>query len=100
MAKGYIIVTQDVKDRAGLEAYGAAAFPTLMAHGATPLVVSDNVEAREGGWHGQRTVVLEFASVDAARKWYESDEYQAVIGLRLAAADCHCAIVEGFDMPG
>ncbi len=100
MAKGYIIVTQDVKDREGLEAYGAAAFPTMMAHKGKPLVVSDNVEAHEGGWHGQRTVVLEFESVEAARNWYNSDEYQAVIGMRLAAADCKCAIVEGFEMPG
>jgi hypothetical protein len=45
-------------------------------------------------------IVLEFASVEAARAWYESPGYQAAIPLRQAAADANVVIVSGFEMPG
>ena len=53
----------------------------------------------EGKWHGTRTVIIEFDSVEAAKAWYNSDEYQAVVGLRHAAAESNAVIVAGFEMP-
>ena len=46
-----------------------------------------------------RTVVLEFDSEDAARNWYESPAYQAVVGERHASAATNAVIVSGFEMP-
>jgi antibiotic biosynthesis monooxygenase (ABM) superfamily enzyme len=46
-----------------------------------------------------RTIVLEFESVDAARKWYNSREYQAIIGERHACSEGNAAIVAGLEMP-
>ena len=43
--------------------------------------------------------MLEFESVEAARNWYNSAEYQEHAGLRHAAADNKAAIVAGFEMP-
>ena len=63
-------------------------------------MVDDNSEAIEGQWHGSRVVVLEFDSVEAARDWYKSPEYQAVIGERHASTEANAAIVSGFEMPG
>ena len=63
-------------------------------------MVHDNPEVIEGQWHGSRTVVLEFDSVKAARDWYTSSEYQAIIGERHASAEANAAIVSGFEMPG
>jgi uncharacterized protein (DUF1330 family) len=54
----------------------------------------------EGSWKGKRVVVLEFDSVDAARKWYNSPDYQAIIGERHKAADANAILVEEFVMPG
>jgi uncharacterized protein (DUF1330 family) len=45
--------------------------------------------------HGTQTVVLEFDSVEAARRWYESDAYQAALLLRKAAADSHVILATG-----
>ena len=100
MAKAYFIFTEDIHDQDGIAAYGAKAVPTVLQAGGRPIVVEDNAETIEGTWHGSRTVVIEFDSVEAAKAWYNSDEYQAVIGLRHAAANSNAAILNGFEMPG
>ncbi len=99
MTKGYFIATVDVKDEDAMNAYSGKAGPTILQSGGKLIVVEDNVDVIEGKWHGTRTVVLEFDSVDAARAWYNSDAYQAVIGMRHAAADSNAVIVGGFEMP-
>ncbi len=100
MAKGYFMITEDIKDQDGINAYSGKAVPTILQSGGKPIIVEDNAELLEGTWHGTRTIVVEFDSVDAARAWYNSDAYQAVIGERHAAADSNAVIVGGFEMPG
>jgi uncharacterized protein (DUF1330 family) len=99
MPKGYVILTEDIHDAAGMEAYGKASTPPVIEFGGKPLVVDEHVEVLEGEWQGTRTVLVEFASVDQARAWYESDSYQAALPLRQAAADCNVAILAGFELP-
>ena len=99
MTKGYFIVTVDIKDEDGMNAYSGKAGPTVLQGGGKLIVMQDNAEVVEGKWHGTRTVVVEFDSVDAVRAWYNSDAYQAVIGERHAAADSNAVIVSGFEMP-
>lgn len=97
--KGYVILTESIRDRAGMEAYGRASAPTMIEAGAKVLSVETQPEVLEGEWHGDRTVVVEFESVAAARAWYESADYQQALPLRQAAADCNAVIVSGFQMP-
>jgi len=99
MPKGYVILTEAIHDAAGMEAYGKASTAPVIEYGGRPLVVDQNVEVLEGEWHGTRTVLVEFASVEDARAWYESDGYQAARPLRQAAADCNVAILSGFELP-
>lgn len=96
MPKGYLIFTEAIHDKEAMDTYSQAAIPTIMGAGASVLVASQDGEALEGEWHGNQTVVLEFESVEAARAWYQSDEYQAAIPLRQAAADCNVVILPGF----
>ncbi|WP_105968006.1 DUF1330 domain-containing protein [Streptomyces geranii] len=99
MPKGYVIVTESIKDPAGLEVYARAAGASLVASGGSVLAVDDTPQQLEGEWHGDRTVVLEFESVEAARAWYESAEYGEAKPLRHAAADSNMVIVAGFEPP-
>lgn len=99
MPKGYVILTEAIKDPAGMEEYGRAAAPSLIEAGARVLAVDGGPQVLEGAWHGERTVVVEFESVEAARAWYESEAYAAARSLRLAAADCNAVIVAGFEPP-
>ena len=99
MPKGYVIITEAIHDVAGMDAYGQASMPSIFEHGAKVLAVDEHVEVLEGEWHGTRTVVLEFDSIDAARRWYSSDSYQAALPLRQAASDCNAVILAGFELP-
>jgi len=94
MSKAYVVFTETIRDAAGMEAYGAKAMPTIM-QAATILAADENPTVLEGDWPGQRTVVLEFESADAARAWYDSSEYQAAIPLRRAAAEANVVIITG-----
>jgi uncharacterized protein (DUF1330 family) len=96
MPKGYVILTEAINDPEGMKAYGKAAMPAMEQGGCTILSVDRAPYVLEGDWHGDRTVVLEFESVDAARAWYECEAYQEAAKLRQAAADCNAVIISGF----
>lgn len=99
MPKAYVIFTEAIEDPAGMAAYGRAAGPTLAEGEASVLAADPNPQVLEGDWHGDQTVVLEFASVEAARAWYESAAYEKAKPLRQAAADTNAVIVTGFAPP-
>ncbi len=99
MPKGYVIFTESIRDRAGMDAYGDKAVPSMIQNGGAILVVDEAPDVLEGAWPATRTVVLEFESADAARAWYESADYQAAIPVRKAAADANVVIVSGFEPP-
>ena len=99
MAKGYVILTEAIHDAAAMDDYGQASKEALIAFGGKVLVVDEDVEILEGSWPGNRTVIVEFESLDKAREWYHSMSYQAALPLRLAAADCNVVIAAGFSLP-
>jgi len=94
MPKGYVILTEDIKDPAGMAEYGKLAMQAMA--GVTILAVDQKPQVIEGEWHGSQTVVLEFDSVDVARAWYESEAYQNAAKVRQSAADCNAVIIAGF----
>lgn len=100
MPNGYVIFTEAIRDPARFDGYVQKALPTILQSGGRPIIVHDDPEVVEGTWHGTRTVVLEFDSVEGARNWYRSSEYQAVVGERHACAESNAVIVRGFQMPG
>jgi uncharacterized protein (DUF1330 family) len=91
----YFIVQEEITDPAGMEAYGAAAGPTLASFDCKPLAVDDDVQTVEGEWHGTRTVVLEFPTEEEFRRWYDSPAYSEARKLRFAASDSRGALVKG-----
>ena len=96
MPKGYVILTEDIKDPEGMKTYGRAASPAMSQGGCKILSVDTKPQVLEGSWHGHQTVVLEFVSVDAARAWYESEAYQKAAKVRQSAAECNVVILSGF----
>lgn len=81
----YFIAQYVVNDPAGYAEYQAGAGPTIQAHGAELVSFDVAAETVEGTPPGPQTVVLKFESTEAAKAWYNSAEYQAVVGKRLAA---------------
>ncbi len=97
MAKGYLIVHLDVHDAEKFEKYRDKVPATIAQYGGRYLVRGGAMETMEGDELPPRNVVLEFDSVEAARTWYNSPEYQAIIGLRLDASTGHAQLVAGID---
>ena len=59
---------------------------TLIAHDAKVLAVDESPVFVEGSVEYPRTVVIEFESETAFRRWYDSPEYTAAREHRLDAA--------------
>ncbi|MDA1117410.1 MAG: DUF1330 domain-containing protein [Proteobacteria bacterium] len=93
----YVIVEVDVTDPAAYEEYRKLVPATVARFGGKFLVRGGATEVKEGEWKPKRLVVLEFASMDQARKWYHSPEYAPALALRLKAARSKMLLVEGAD---
>ena len=91
----YVIAEVDVHDSALFEEYRKIVPGTIAQYGGKYLVRGGAVEVKEGGWKPTRLVVLEFPSMEQARKWYDSPEYAPALALRLKAANAKLILVEG-----
>lgn len=91
----YVLVEVNVTDSQLFSEYTKGVPATIAAYGGKYLVRGGGVDAKEGGWAPKRVVVLEFPSMDQARKWYHSPEYKPLLEMRLKAADSKLILVEG-----
>ena len=82
----YVVANFDVIDQEMLDEYRAVVGSTLTKYEARTLVV-DNApnDIEEGSRH--TLVILEFESEQAAMRWYDSPEYQAIVRLRINASE-------------
>jgi uncharacterized protein (DUF1330 family) len=92
---GYVILDVEVTDPATYAGYRDLATETLARYGGKFLVRGGAAESLEGGWQPHRIVVLEFESVAAARRWYDSPEYAEAKSIRFAASRSKAIVVEG-----
>jgi uncharacterized protein (DUF1330 family) len=91
----YIIAELEVTDAAEFERYRPLAAASIARFGGRYAVRGGKMELLEGGPAPQRVVVLEFTDMDAARRWYTSDEYQEALKVRLASSKGRLIMVEG-----
>jgi uncharacterized protein (DUF1330 family) len=91
---GYFVANYTITNRAEYDQYIAAVGPVLKAHSAENVVIDRDCELLEGA-AGQVTVVLRFATKAAARAWYDSPEYQAIVHLRTDNTEGVAVIAEG-----
>ena len=91
----YVIVNVRVKDPELYKEYMAGTPASIAAHGGRFLVRGGPVDEREGSWSPERLVILEFPDVEAARGWYESEDYQRLLAIRQRAAEAELVITEG-----
>ncbi len=95
--KALCIVYENIDDWDGFDRYRTEVMATLEPFGARFLVRGGAFTTLEGELPFERIVVLEFPSREAAETWYWSDAYQAVLPIRLAAAQCQFVIVDAVD---
>ena len=95
MAKAYWISSyRSVKNPDALAAYAKLAAPALQAHGARFLARGLPAATHENGLN-QRTVVIEFDSVQQAEVAYKSAAYAEALRVLGDGADRDIRIIEG-----
>ncbi len=94
----YLVANYDITNDEGYQAYVRAVRPTIVRHGGEILVAGPGSEIIEGN-PGAATVILRFPSMEVLRGWYESSEYQQIIGLRTDNTKGSVVFANEFVMP-
>ena len=94
----YFIAQYVVKDPKLYREYQAGGGRTVQASGGEVVVFDVAAETLEGTPPGPQTVILKFESTEAAKAWYGSPAYQAVVGKRLAATDGFAVISQSMNV--
>ena len=91
----YVIADFEITNPEGFQAYEQRVGATIEHYGGTYLVRGERGEIIEGDWHPHRLVILEFESVEQARRWYASDEYTAIKAIRHQTAQTRVVLIPG-----
>lgn len=91
----YVIGDITVTDPDRYADYAAHTESTLAPFGGRFVVRGGPHEVAEGDWRPGRLVVIEFPDMDAARSWYASDAYAAILPVRQEASTGSLVLVEG-----
>lgn len=96
-AKGYVIFDVKIDDMLRYQDFMQYIKPTIEAAGGRYLVRGGEHKVVEGDWDPDRLVVFEFPSVEQAKAFYFSDNYQG--GAKKIRDECstaRVAVVEGY----
>ena len=91
----YILAEIQVTDAAAYEPYRPLAAASIARFGGRYLVRGGKADLFEGVPAPDRMVVIEFPDADTARRWYDSEEYQAALNIRQAASRGRVILAEG-----
>lgn len=91
----YVIFDIDVQDPLGYEDYRAQGAPSVWEYGGRFLVRGGAVTTLEGSLTPHRVILLEFDSLAAARRWYDSPAYTQAKAIRWRTAVSRGVMVEG-----
>lgn len=92
---GYFIAQIDVTDPERYEEYKRLASIATTAYGGEYLVRGGEQTQLEGDAPRPRVVIIRFASVHAAKNWFDSDEYAPARLIRDQIATSDSFIIEG-----
>ena len=91
----YVVAEVNITNPEGYKEYSAVVPATIEKYGGRFLVRGGKAHPLEGDWPECRRVIIEFPSADAARKWFDSPEYEKPKALRKANSDGRLLLIEG-----
>jgi uncharacterized protein (DUF1330 family) len=96
MPKAYVVARVTVTNPEAYAEYVKGATEAIRKYGGRPLVRGGAYEALEGDAR-PRNVILEFESLEQAKRYYHSPEYQAAKAKREGAGIAEIVAVEGVE---
>jgi uncharacterized protein (DUF1330 family) len=91
----YVIAEIQITDPVAYDDYRPLAAASIARFGGRFIVRGGKADLLEGEPPPERIVVIEFPDPDIARRWYNSEEYQAALKIRQAASLGRVLLVEG-----
>ncbi len=93
----YLIVRANVTDMQQYQEYMKLTPAIVEKYGGKFIIRGGDKVVLEGPDVSDRIVMLRFDSVDAVRRMYNSDEYQAAIKVRQGAAEASFIVMDGLE---
>jgi len=93
----YLICQVTIHDPEVYRNYTARSPEIIAKHGGRILARGGTTEVLEGSADNRRVVVVEFPSMEAARAFYNSPEYQQAKAIRAPAAQGQFVVVQGVE---
>lgn len=90
----HVIVDLAVTDREKFTAYAKGVQETVKKYGGKYNCTWGYPETLEGEWQAHRIVMIEFPTVDQAKKWWDSDIYQPLKKLRREGSSARIILVD------
>ena len=91
----YVIIQVDIHNPQLFDEYKQNVPKIVEAYGGKYLTRGGQFEVLAGEWPTERTVLLSFPSVRAAKDWYYSPEFRGPKAMRDEAAKVNVFVIEG-----
>lgn len=91
----YYVAEFEITDSEGMKPYSAQVEATFKPYGGHFIVRGGKTFSLEGGAPKRRRVVIEFASLEKARAWYNSAPYTELRKIRQRSAETDVYLIEG-----
>ena len=91
----YVIADIDVHNPERYEEYKKLTPGSIAPYGGKFIVRGGQTETLEGDWKHARMVIIEFPSMEKAKAWYSSPDYQAAIKIRQSSSNGKIILIEG-----
>jgi len=91
----YVLAEIEIVNPEGYKEYTKVVPGTIAQYGGKFLTRGGNTEVLEGEWPQRRRVLIEFPSVQAAKAWWDSPEYEKPKAVRKANSNGRLLLLEG-----
>lgn len=91
----FVFQLTNVHTPEGMQPYLEKVQATLVPFNGQPVVLGGTLEVFEGQAPQGNLVMVRFNTMEDARNWYNSADYQSIIGYRHASAECNAFLLSG-----
>ena len=91
----YVVGEVQITDPEAMKGYGPMVAAAVKKYGGRYLARGARPDVLEGG-PAHNILIIEFESVEAARRWYASPDYAAAKALRQGASNLRLLLIDSF----
>src|ERR1700751_4154645 len=94
----YIVGDIHISDPATYQAHVPRALATIARFGGRVIAGGGKLDLLEGAPMPEGIFIIEFPTADAARRWFQSYDYQEALKIRLSASSGRVFLIEGNEL--